>query len=1030
MATADPAAISSLNCHLGGLTRVAFSPDGQTIFTGGTDSLVRIHRVSEPDSEPDFLDNHHDAVTSLAASKTHLITASVDNIARIFTYPDNEFSGYLTRSSGVPIRWVSIDPQGERVAVCSDDLLVKIVNIRDTTRVALLSDNVKPLRSAAWDPSGKYLITAGCDGKLKVYDTASSTPVNIKIIDGMISPSESDASTSAYVSWHPAGNFFAVPLRNNDIGIIHKEGWSKQATFSHDGHQGPVTELAWSPNGKYLASSSGTQLLVWSTEKREVVARFEHDAGAVSGLAWSPKANLLAFTTVDGSYNRWADPVPSDLPSPYLSEAAQAKRVEKLLDDGIFGDDDDGDLEDKGEDLGDDLMEDDWIIDDDGAYAGAEDDGEAKWTAGKTEVVNVTKAQEAFVPGSTAWRSKKRYLAFNMIGMVDATDQETHNVVNVEFHDKSARRGYHFSDATKYTMASLGEQGIVYAAPRDGTQPSVVHYRPYDSWASSSDWTLPLLEGEDAVAVAAGGPAAGLGAVVVATSAGYIRFFTASGIQRYVWRLGEEVVTMAAGKEYVAIVHREGGTSLDGCQNLRYSLLDLDNFDLLQEGRVPLPRKTQLSWVGFTADGAPVMYDSTGLLSVLDRFRRPGQARWVPLLDAAALAKGKQEKYWPVGVSETKFACIILRGIEKEPWFPPPLIQELDLKMPLLGTDNAQGKLEESITRNSVQLSLYGADSDREVAIDRELLVAIQGACKADQLARALDLARLMNNTSSLDAAIKIAGFYHLPGLQERIGHIKEGKGRSSHKRRLSHGASRWEPAPRPPAPIHDTPSRSKERQFSDFAPSSRRRTFGGRTGPEPVRAETPVSTRKSFVPETPGDDEDMDDEVEGTVDNEVGVDAETDESLPTSPFKKRRRSPEFDTFAAPAKPEGPKNPFAKKPPGSNPFAKPAVAKPLDSVKSTSFFERVDTIEGAKGGKPKAKAVPLPTKASGKQTTLFGFPPSSNSQRRPAIKQRESILTETETETETEDERVRGHGSGPLEETQVQETLEETQTDD
>jgi hypothetical protein len=40
------------------------------------------------------------------------------------------------------------------------DLLVKIVNVQDTTRVTLLSDNTKPVRSATWDHSGKYLVRA------------------------------------------------------------------------------------------------------------------------------------------------------------------------------------------------------------------------------------------------------------------------------------------------------------------------------------------------------------------------------------------------------------------------------------------------------------------------------------------------------------------------------------------------------------------------------------------------------------------------------------------------------------------------------------------------------------------------------------------------------------------------------------------------------------------------------------------------------------------------------------------------------
>jgi len=112
-------------------------------------------------------------------------------------------------------------------------------------------------------------------------------------------------------------------------------------------------------------------------------------------------------------------------------------------------------MEDKGEDVDDLFGEggDDWIVDDDGGY-GVED-GE-KTRGGRTEVVNVTKAQQAFAPGSTAMKNKKRYLAFNMIGVVDVTDQDSHYVVNVEFHDKSARRGYHFQDHTRYTMASLG----------------------------------------------------------------------------------------------------------------------------------------------------------------------------------------------------------------------------------------------------------------------------------------------------------------------------------------------------------------------------------------------------------------------------------------------------------------------------------------------------------------------------------------------------------------------------------------------
>lgn len=71
-------------------------------------------------------------------------------------------------------------------SVNPSDLLVKIVNVRDPTKVSLLSGDVKPVRSASWDPEGKLLVTSGCDGKIKIYDTSGSAPACVKIMEGII----------------------------------------------------------------------------------------------------------------------------------------------------------------------------------------------------------------------------------------------------------------------------------------------------------------------------------------------------------------------------------------------------------------------------------------------------------------------------------------------------------------------------------------------------------------------------------------------------------------------------------------------------------------------------------------------------------------------------------------------------------------------------------------------------------------------------------------------------------------------------
>lgn len=121
---------------------------------------------------------------------------------------------------------------------------------------------------------------------------------------------------------------------------------------------------------------------------------------------------------------------------------------------------------------------------------------------------------------------------------------------------------------------SLGERGVAFAGPSEEHHPATLSYRPYESWAANSDWEINLPAGEEPVAVAAGGlpyskdfssdDLGGDGYVALATSEQLIRFFSGGGVQKYIWAAEGDVVSMVAGPEWVFVVHREGGTSLDG----------------------------------------------------------------------------------------------------------------------------------------------------------------------------------------------------------------------------------------------------------------------------------------------------------------------------------------------------------------------------------------------------------------------------------------------------------------------------------
>lgn len=224
-------------------------------------------------------------------------------------------------------------------------------------------------------------------------------------------------------------------------------------------------------------------------------------------------------------------------------------------------------------------------------------------------------------------------------------------------------------------------------------------------------------------------------------------------------------------------------------------------------------------------------------------------------------------------------------------------------------SDRLRVVLTDSVMRGELALSVMSeslalADDDtgdlehlirtRQVALDKELLQLVQGACKADNLQRALDITRLMHNSATVDAAAKVAAFYHLPGLQERIADVKH---EIEYKRIKERRARRAMAAYHGSTP--DGREQVSSKGFTDFAPKTARRSFGGvppGTGSGAgLRDTTPALSGRSmetFIPETP--------EAGGRIMETPAP----ENDRPVSPEGKRRRDVEtpVEEFVAPRK--------------------------------------------------------------------------------------------------------------------------------
>jgi chromosome transmission fidelity protein 4 len=591
------------------------------------------------------------------------------------------------------------------------------------------------------------------------------------------------------------------------------------------GHRSDISALAWSPNGALLVSAGVDKTLaLWDARSQKLLKTYNDVRDTILDIQWHPKDNVLSYTNNNGELFIREDFLSDDhrrlaraelQPAPLLNDPLSevSGNARKQMPNGMpkrtAEDDYLDDL------LGPDAMSeggDAFIEDDDGAGYAEEPNRNGKRAAETLAGPNPKRStaafstwqpqvREAFQSGSTPWKGNRRYLCLNLTGFVWTVNQDTHHTVTVEFYDRQEHRDFHFTDIYRYDKACLNNKGSLFSCPSSREQPSMIYYRPHETWTTRTEWRTQLPAGEDVTSMSLSDSC-----IVVTTSSGYVRIYSLFGLALKVHRQkSTPAVTCASWRDYVMTVGN-GPVGGDGTTRLLYTIENVKRDEICQnEDILALAEGTELRSVFFSDKGDPCVYDSDGVLLVLQHWRTPGQGKWVPLLDTRTLerlASGrKEETYWPVAVAENRFHCIILKGGENYPYFPRPLLSDFEFKIPIAAENNdeepddetvRQRDFEEQYVRYSVQHSLLQDLMDNtnststqraevtvmEREVDKVLLQLVAAECRQgeERGMKALEIAALMRDKSGkmLEAAGKIAARFQHQTLGEKIMELAE----------------------------------------------------------------------------------------------------------------------------------------------------------------------------------------------------------------------------------------------------------------
>ncbi|UBF25626.1 NACHT domain-containing protein [Kovacikia minuta CCNUW1] len=292
-------AVEFANCAFastfGGVTSVAFSPDGQHLATSDTNGGIQIWSLTNG-KQLAHCTGHNSWVWSVAYSPAHPILASCgqDHQVRLWDSQTGQCLKLLEGHSGI-VTSVAFSPDGQWLASSSGDQTIRLWRVASGQCVMTLQGHAACVWSVVFHPDRQTLFSAGEDNVIRRWHIDKGQCVQ---------------TFTGHHHWvraialSPDGQNLVSGSYDQSVKLWDVTTGDCLATLG--GHHKPVTSLAFSADGKTFASSSYDQTVkLWCIASQQCLQTLQKHTNFVWSVAFHPSQPVLASGGEDYTARLW-----------------------------------------------------------------------------------------------------------------------------------------------------------------------------------------------------------------------------------------------------------------------------------------------------------------------------------------------------------------------------------------------------------------------------------------------------------------------------------------------------------------------------------------------------------------------------------------------------------------------------------------------------------------------------------------------------------------------------------------------------